>query len=232
MMRAFWLFLAILIGGGIAAWLIGSAESSPKVAGTPVTDPQPLPEVSSPPPAPSPTPPPPPLPPPPAAPAAPAEGSKAVRVVDARTIRLNDRFDVLGRGSPDDPFRVNWQLLSAAMESMDATAGEVAVPPWLEPLNGAWIEISGYFAPTLQAEETDELLFTMNRWDGCCIGLPPTVFDSLALRLDRRISLMGQHLIRFGTIRGELHIEPFAAGGMMLGLYRIQHGTITTQTGG
>ncbi|MBL9121824.1 MAG: hypothetical protein JNL80_18105 [Phycisphaerae bacterium] len=229
MMRAFWLFLAILIGGGLAAWLIGSTGSTPDVAEKQAAAPNPLPDPASPPPpAPSPTPAPTPKPSPPA----PTDQSKAVRVLDARTIRLNDRFDVLGRGSVDDPFRVNWQLLSAAMESMDATVGDLAVPPWLEPLNGAWIEISGYFAPTMQSEETDELLFTMNRWDGCCIGLPPTVFDSLALRLDRRISLMGQHLIRFGTIRGELHIEPFAAGGMMLGLYRIEHGTITTQTGG
>lgn len=155
-----------------------------------------------------------------------------MRVVDDRTMRLADRFDVVGRGTPEDPFRVSWPLLGSAGDVMDAMAMQVETPSWLAPLNGTWIEISGYFAPTVRLEETTELLVTLNKWDGCCIGLPPTVFDSLALRLEKPISLEGQHLIRFGTVRGELHIEPFATGGVMLGLYRIEHGRITTHGAG
>jgi len=31
-----------------------------------------------------------------------------------------------------------------------------------------------------------------------------------------------QHPIRFGTMRGRLVLEPFALGGLVLGLYRIE----------
>jgi hypothetical protein len=227
-MRPFWLLLAILVGGGVAAWLIGSdsplkAPNVPPPALTPApVAPPKAPAAVAPSPLPKPEQPP-----------GQALGATkaAVRIIDARTIRLDDRFDVFGRGTSDEPFRIAWPILEATMDSIDGRAGKLDVPAWIEPLNGAWIELSGYFAPVAQAEETDELLFTMNRWDGCCIGLPPTVFDSIALRLDRTISLTGQHLIRFGTVRGQLHIEPFAVGGMMLGLYRLEHGTITSNAG-
>jgi hypothetical protein len=34
--------------------------------------------------------------------------------------------------------------------------------------------------------------------------------------------VQGQHLFRFGTIRGRLSIEPFVAGTFLLGLYRLE----------
>lgn len=240
-MRVFWLLLAVLIGGGLAAWLIGGREE-PRATVSSVPDPTPSSTagvVTPPPTTPMPTPAP--STPdgranPPAAPrtsdAPKAIAHEAVRSIDARTIMLDGRFEVTGRGTEQDPFRVGWPLLLAAMEEIDAATGKMAIPAWLEPLNASWVEISGYFAPILKSESVSEVLFTMNRWDGCCIGLPPTVFDSIALRLRSPVSLTGQHLIRFGTVRGELHIEPFAAGGMMLGLYRLGDGTITTQSGG
>lgn len=236
-MRAFWLLLAVLIGGGLAAWLIGERDE-PRATVSHVPD-QTLPSTPSTvaPPTPTPAPPPPdagasPPPAPQPSDAPKAIAHEAVRSIDARTIMLDGRFEVIGRGTEQDPFRVGWPLLLAAMEEIDAATGKMAIPAWLEPLNASWVEISGYFAPILKSESVSEVLFTMNRWDGCCIGLPPTVFDSIALRLRSPVSLTGQHLIRFGTVRGELHIEPFAAGGMMLGLYRLGDGTITTQSGG
>jgi hypothetical protein len=229
-MKAFWLLLAILLGGGLAAWLIGADG---RAANEPVTRPTPVeaasPTLAEPPVALSP------VAPSVAKPAtAPSEvpQPQSSQPPESRIVRLDGRFEIVGRGNEDDPFRVNWQALGSARESINATTGTLTIPEWLAPLDGAWIEISGYFAPTMQSEATSELLFTMNRWDGCCIGLPPTVFDSAALKLEKEMSLLGQHLIRFGTVRGELHIEPFAAGGMMLGLYRIDHGKITTQSGG
>lgn len=239
-MRVFWLLLAVLIGGGLAAWLIGG-QTEPKasisrVAEQPTsappapTTPTPAPPAHATAPAPVATPA---MPTPTPKPDAPATTARdAVRSIDARTLLLDGRFEVIGRGTEQDPFRIGWPLLLAAMEEIDASAGKLAVPRWLEPLDSSWIEISGYFAPILKSESVSEVLFTMNRWDGCCIGLPPTVFDSIALKLRSPVSLVGQHLIRFGTVRGELHVEPFAAGGMMLGLYRLEDGTITTQNGG
>lgn len=243
-MRIFWLLLALLVGGGIAAWYVESGDAPAATARTAEHEPtreapRPAPPAAAPAPAPLPATSPAPRPAPPAASNAPTANADhgtpstrlPVEVVDPRTLRLDGRFEVLGRGSVEDPFRINWETLGSAIDAIDPIAGSVATPKWLEPLDGAWVELSGYFAPVTKLEESKELLFTKNRWDGCCIGLPPTVYDSIALGLEQSITLTGQHLIRFGTIRGQLHIEPYAAGGMMLGLYRVEHGTITTQPG-
>ena len=40
----------------------------------------------------------------------------------------------------------------------------------------------------------------------------------------RMISL---HRTRFGTFRGQLTISPLSAAGFLLGLYRVEHATMT-----
>ncbi len=130
-----------------------------------------------------------------------------------------------GTGSTTDPYRVNWPLLKAA----DAGAqrdGSVIVPKDIALLDGTSVEISGYLAAPVARDETDELLVMQKRWDGCCIGTPPTPFDCIEVRLDQSVTVRGRHLIQFGTVRGVLRIEPFTAGRFLLGLYRIEHGTV------
>ena len=39
--------------------------------------------------------------------------------------------------------------------------------------------------------------------------------------------MTGLHLTRFGTFRGQLHISPLSAAGFLLGLYRVEHATMT-----
>ena len=97
------------------------------------------------------------------------------------------------------------------------------------PLEGAWVEISGYLSTPVINEETREVLFTMNRWDGCCTGVPTTPFDSIETSLAKPVTLVGKHAIRFGTVRGELHVEPFVLGGALLGIYRLDRAVVTTQ---
>lgn len=152
-----------------------------------------------------------------------------VRQVDARTIVLDGRFEVSGHGSERDPYRVKWDLLGSARDSIRADGTSVDVPAWIRPLDGSWIEISGYVSTPVVTEETREVLFTMNRWDGCCIGIPPTPFDSIEVKLERPITFVGKHSIRFGVMRGQLHVEPFALGGALLGIYRLEHAIVTTQ---
>lgn len=153
-----------------------------------------------------------------------AEPAGVVRV-DARTLQLDGRFDVSGTGSTSDPYRVTWPLMMSAHNDA-APAGQVILPKYISILDGTSIEISGYLAPPVATDFTSELLVMRNRWDGCCIGTPPTPFDCIEVRLEKSVAVRGKHLIQYGTIRGTLRIEPFAAGKFLLGLYRIEHGEV------
>lgn len=145
--------------------------------------------------------------------------------VDSRTIQLDGRFDVSGTGSTSDPYKITWPLMMSA-ESGVTQAGAIAVPKYISILDGTSIEISGYLAPPVALDMTEELLVMRNRWDGCCIGTPPTPFDCIEVRLDKAIPVKGKHLIQYGTVRGILRVDPFSAGKYLLGLYRIESGQV------
>lgn len=150
-------------------------------------------------------------------------GARAtVERIDERTVRLDGQYTVRGSGTESDPYQITWELLGSAATGVDAAAGRFVVPGRIADLRGAWIRISGYWAPPLLVFEAKEAMVMLNKWDGCCVGLPPTPFDSIEATFARPMQVRGQHLFRFGTIRGRLSIEPFVAGTFLLGLYRLE----------
>ena len=150
--------------------------------------------------------------------------------LDDRTVRLDDRFTVRGSGTERDPYLITWELLASGSESVDAAAGRFVIPGRIADLRGAWVRISGYWAPPVQAFEARELMVMLNKWDGCCIGLPPTPFDSIEATLAAPMPVKGEHLFRFGTITGRLEVEPFVAGSFLLGLYRLQEAVMESSS--
>lgn len=130
-----------------------------------------------------------------------------------------------GTGSERDPYRLNWPILMAAERSVGAD-GDITVPSNIARYDGTHVEISGYLAPPVAVDQTSELLVMRNRWDGCCIGTPPTAFDCIEVALSQSVSVRGRHLISYGTIRGRMRIEPFRVGRFLLALYRIEEGTV------
>ena len=151
-----------------------------------------------------------------------ASASHAATPRDASTPPPSAASMPPGAGTERQPFRVSWELLGRASGHVRGDGTLDAMPRTLELLGGTWIELSGYYAPAIIEPSTDELVFMLNRWDGCCIGLPPTPFDSAMVKTRAPIDFSLQHQIRFGTLRGRLVLEPFALGGLVLGLYRIE----------
>jgi hypothetical protein len=149
-------------------------------------------------------------------------GAKAVvERIDHQTVRIDGKYLVRGSGSESDPYQITWELLISAARTVDASKSIYEVPGRIADLRGAWVQISGYWAPPLQVFQTKEAMFMLNKWDGCCIGLPPTPFDSIEATFTKPFAVQGQHLYRYGTIKGRLEIEPFAAGMFLLGFYRL-----------
>ena len=137
-------------------------------------------------------------------------------------LEVDGRYTILGSGTELDPYRITWDLLKSAYETMDLNGSRVTPPKRLEMLNGTYVQISGYLAPPLWGQETKELLVMLNRWDGCCVGLPPTPFDCIEAQLAVPMKLGAAHTISYGTIRGKFIVEPFKAGTFLIGLYRLE----------
>ncbi|MFM7809220.1 MAG: hypothetical protein ACKPEA_15030 [Planctomycetota bacterium] len=156
---------------------------------------------------------------------APAATFQPERMPDG-TLRLDGRFLVPGSGSEQDPFVLTWPLLASASSTLDGASGRLVPPPHIAFLSGQWVQISAFLAPPLWGEKTSELLVMKNRWDGCCIGLPPTPFDCIEASLAAPITLGAKHSISFGTVRGRLVVEPFTAGSFLIGLYRLESAQI------
>lgn len=206
-LRILWLGAIALVAAAVYLSLPRGQDDPPAIP-APVAD-EPTVAPAAPPPSSPSTPPPPP--PPPAAPKAPAIPA--------------DAAPTLGRGTEAEPFRINWDLLALGRDAV-RDDGSLALPPGLLAVDGAWIEIDGYFAAPLAVETTRELLVMLNRWDGCCIGVPPTAFDCIETTLAEPIELRGRHQIRFGPVRGVLRIEPFRVGDLLLGLYRLESASL------
>jgi hypothetical protein len=149
-----------------------------------------------------------------------------VERMDDQTVRLDGAYTLRGTGSERDPYQLTWELLGSASGSIDAAAHRYELPGRLGSLQDAWVQVSGFWAPPLQRFETREIMVMLNKWDGCCIGKPPTPFDSIEVNLAAPLSIAGQHMFRYGTVRGKLRISPFAAGPYLLGLYRIDNAVL------
>jgi hypothetical protein len=154
---------------------------------------------------------------------------EVTRRIDARTLELDGRFRVIGNGGPDDPYRVSWELLTSAEPFIDPAREAMTTPPWVRAINGTYIEISAYYSTAVRVSTTRNVLLTFNRWDGCCIGLPPTPFDAIDATLAKPLDMQGLHLFRYGTFRGRLVVEPFAVGAYLLGLYRLEDASFVAQ---
>lgn len=146
----------------------------------------------------------------------------AIERVDERTARLDGKYLVRGTGQQDDPYQITWDLLTSAAATMDPQRNTYELPGRLAGLQDSWVQISGYWAAPLARDQTSEVMVMLNRWDGCCIGKPPTPFDCMDVTLAAPIRVTGQHLFRYGTVRGRLHIEPLAVGIYLLSLYQLQ----------
>lgn len=149
-----------------------------------------------------------------------------VERIDDRSIRVNDRFVLRGSGTQRDPYAISWEYLASAHEAIDPAKGQTEPAAHIQALDSTWVKIDGYYSTPLATEEVDSVLLTLNRWDGCCIGLPPTPFDCIETSLRNPINMRSKHLIRFGTVTGRMSVEPFVIGNWLMGLYRLEDATL------
>ncbi len=166
--------------------------------------------------------------------AAPASDPTAVfeNVVPAKsesqsdgTTLLDGRFTIRGSGIESDPYVVPWELLLSASETYQPRRGKNRLPERITMLHEKHVRITGYVAFPIVAASQDEMLSMRNMWDGCCIGLPPTAYDAIEVRLTEPAT-GDDRFAAYGTVEGKFLVDPYLKGNWLLGLYMMENATL------
>ncbi len=139
------------------------------------------------------------------------------------------KFTVRGAGTKASPYEVSWDLLLSASDTFIPRLGERVIPQRIAMLDGAYIRISGFIAFPLIATETDECLVMLNQWDGCCIGVPPSPYDAIEVKLLSPSDNSKRHVMRVGSIEGVFHIDPYIVERWLVGLYTMDEAELSTE---
>jgi len=146
------------------------------------------------------------------------------------SLLADGKYKIEGDGSREKPYRIGWDCLASANKTFIPRLKEDLMPQRVALLDGAWVRIDGYFALPLMLQESSEILVMLNQWDGCCIGVPPTPYDALEVKLVEPVKPSRRHAFNFGTVLGRLRVDPMLVENWLVGLYRLEEATLT-QTG-
>jgi len=142
---------------------------------------------------------------------------------DDGSMLIDDRYVVRGAGTKDDPYRITWDLLVSAGQAYRPREGRTELPERVTLLDDKWVQLEGYIAFPLMAESSDEILFMLNQWDGCCIGVPPTPYDAVEVTLVAPVRMQGGvNIFNYGAIRGKLKVDPYIVNDWLVGLYLME----------
>lgn len=150
-----------------------------------------------------------------------------VRKTDDGWTILDERFPVRGEGTADKPYEITWDLLVSASETFQPRMGKMRMPERIAMLHNKHIRVTGYVAFPIMATSADEMLSMRNMWDGCCIGVPPTPYDAVEVKL-AAAATGKERFTSFGSVEGLLKVDPYIKGNWLLGLYLLENGKLTT----
>ena len=131
---------------------------------------------------------------------------------------MDDKYIMKGSGTKSDPYRVSWDMLVSTEQTYQPRLGRKIIPGRVKMLDGKWVRISGYIAFPVMAESADEMLMMLNQWDGCCIGVPPTPYDAIEVKL-KEAAKGDTRLKTTGTRTGILRVDPYLVKDWRVSLF-------------
>jgi len=144
-------------------------------------------------------------------------------------ITADGKYVIQGMGTKEEPYEVTWEILMSASDTYIPRLGQKEIPQRIAMLNGAYIRISGFVAFPLVTTETTECLVMLNQWDGCCIGVPPSPYDAIEVKLLTPADNSKRHIVRVGTLEGIFHIDPYVVEKWLVGLYTMDNAELSTE---
>ncbi len=141
----------------------------------------------------------------------------------------DDRYEIRGAGTEDEPYRVSWECLASASKTFLPRLNEFEIPQRIALLNGKWLRIDGFLAFPLMVAESKEVMIMLNQWDGCCIGVPPTAYDAIEVKLRTPAKRTSAHaLFSYGGATGKMRVDPYIEQRFLGGLYVLDDASLLT----
>lgn len=140
---------------------------------------------------------------------------------------IDGRFPLSGSGTKADPYRVTWEMLVSAEQTYQPRHGRKVIPDRLKLIHDKWVSISGYIAFPIMAQSQDEMLMMLNQWDGCCIGVPPTPYDAIEVKL-AKLPKSEDRLKVAGSVTGLLKVDPYLVKDWLVSLYIMDDAELST----
>lgn len=138
---------------------------------------------------------------------------------------------VPGKGTKESPYVVDWSVLTSALRVYRPREGKKELPAWVAALGGKRVRLTGYLLLPMTGSGASELLIMQNQWDGCCIGVPPTPYDAVEVRLSSPLDT-SRGVPGFGSIEGVFKVEPYIVSDWLLGLYLLEDAKMVRAVGG
>ncbi|MEI6023959.1 MAG: DUF3299 domain-containing protein [Phycisphaerales bacterium] len=142
------------------------------------------------------------------------------------SILADNKYLITGAGTMEDPYRVTWECLTSASQTYIPRLQQNNIPQRVAMLDGKWIRIEGYMAFPLMLQESSEILAMLNQWDGCCIGVPPTPYDAIEVKLSVPVKPGRRHTYNFGTVTGKFKVDPYLVENWLVGLYQLESASL------
>ena len=142
------------------------------------------------------------------------------------SILADNKYLIKGAGTVENPYRVTWECLTSASQTYIPRLQQNNIPQRVAMLHDKWIRIEGYMAFPLMLQESSEILAMLNQWDGCCIGVPPTPYDAIEVKLAVPVKPGRRHTYNFGTVTGKFKVDPYLVENWLVGLYQLESASL------
>lgn len=149
-----------------------------------------------------------------------------IKRLSENELAVDGEWTLVGKGTKESPYEPSWEYLFSAADTYQPRLDENEIPQRIAMLDGKWVRVAGFTAFPLVTGETTEMLVMLNKWDGCCIGVPPTPFDAIEVHLTEAVSRGPKHSINFGTITGLMKVDPYLIEDWLVGLYILEESSI------
>ncbi len=152
--------------------------------------------------------------------------ARAEKLADG-SLLIDEQFTIRGTGTQADPYVLPFDLLTSAENTFQPRKGLMRLPQRVAFLHDAWVKLDGYVAFPISAADPSELLVMLNQWDGCCIGVPPTAYDAVEVKLGKPAK-GEQRFAVHGSVTGQFKVDPYIDSNYLLGLYVMSNATFTS----
>ncbi len=151
-----------------------------------------------------------------------------IQVQDDGTSLVDGKYTIKGEGSVESPYVVPWELLTSVEHTYNPAEGKKKISEAVAMLDGKHVRLNGYIAFPMMVQQPRELLSMLNQWDGCCIGVPPTPYDAVEVRLKDKVTGQKRFMTAGGVV-GIFRVKPYLTGKWLVGLWVMDEGEIVNE---